>query len=1193
MKFSVSPHTHPESPISGSTVESMIDQAVKLGRTHFAYTDPAYMTSLFRAYEYSKKYDGKPDKKGNPTHKLGFIPGIEIFFKDKSCDIVKNTKAEKSSYFKITLYAQNQDQFKILSRLSSKERKDQITHYGESYPAWSWSDLQECAGAGIVACSSDVHDMVSKHLVTGTPNLGEKVLLKLKAMFGDNYYVTLIGNEVTHTWVNLIEFELANGKKDVIFANSKISTNAARFAQAKELVLNPNKHYILKSYQRNYASISFPEPGVKVFSAKAHNGFLKFSEGDIQLRANKFLYALAKRHNVKVLYSDYSFYSSPEDKAVQDVRLSQDDIKEHTKRHMQTSDEAVANLKKVGLTDTDISKILEENDTWARRFDGFSLKFDYRLPEVPENKDPLMICMDIIKNTGRLPNDPIYIERLKYEISVLAKNGKVDLTPYFLPIRDVLDFYDRSGRLTGPARGSAGGSLFMYLMGITHIDPIKYKLSFERFLSLNRILNGDMPDVDVDLVDREPLVGTDGRSGYLYGRWGDKAAQISTRIQLRLKSAIRDVNKYLNDGTIDPDIEKLSKALPPPPQGVSDKDFAFGFEDSDGNHIPGLIEVSPDLQRYATERPKEWELVQRCLGISRQNSKHASAFVISDVPIKDVVPVFMGNITQYEAKGVEKSKLIKYDFLVVNQLKDIEGCINRINKRNGSKLKTGYFTHRDKALYIWDLPEEQEVFASTWGGDTQTLFQINTQSMIPFVMKIKPRSIVDLATILALVRPGPLDFVDPDTGLTMADEYVERREGRGTIKLPELAALLPETYGVQVFQEQTTLVAKEIGKMKPTDAEELRRVFSKKQKAKALAMKPMFMEGAVQTVGQEKAEMIWSQMETSSRYSFNLSHASAYAMITYACMYLKHHYPMEWWASVLTNADEGEISTTLFKHVRDKVVPPDINTPSNEMEIDYEKGKIRAKMTVMKGLGETVAEPIVKGAPYSDIKDFIRKKVAGPSLTLRLIHVGVMDSLFPKGASLLEKLQSYEDAVLEVAYEDKLAAGKKAKPPGKGEVDPQYLSMSPIQDFVAKKMILPTLPMNLSEMVARFSRVMNEGTLDKPMFGDEKGRAQPMLTGDQFYELEKRAPFPKSMYFCVPAYVIDMKEFNFSKNEKKALKMTVDIDGRISERVIWPAWGENIVTYPKELKKHSVVLLFMGLKESRTETKIFSIKVLA
>lgn len=1194
MKFSVSPHTHPESPISGSTVEAMINRAAALGRTHFAYTDPAYMTSLFRAYEYTKKFDGKTDKKGKVWPLLKFIPGIEIFFKDVNCDIVKDSQAEKAKYFKITLYARDQKAFSRLSELSSLEREQTIVHYGEVYPVWGWEDLKKCAEEGVVACSSDVHDMVAKTLLTNSPQVGERVLLKLKALFGDNYYICLVGNENTHSWVNLVEITLVSGKRDVIYANSRVVTNAAKYAQAKELVLNPNKHYLLASYEKNFVTRSLGK-GEKIAQAKAHSGFLKFPEGDVQLRANKFLYALSKRHNIKVLYSDYAFYAEPEDKAVQDVRLSQDDIKEHTKRHMQSSEEAFDYLtKKLGLPEAAATEILNENSAWAESFNGFKLEFDYRVPEVPGGKAPLDLCLEIIKNTGRLPKDrPEYIDRLKYEISVLAKNGKVDLTPYFLPIRDVLDFYNENGQLTGPGRGSAGGSLFMYLMGITHVDPMKYELSFERFLSLDRILTGNWPDVDVDLVDRELLVGADGRSGYLYGRWGDKAAQISTRIQLRLKSAIRDVNKYLNNGTIEPDIEKLSKALPPPPQGVSDKDFAFGFEDSDGNHIPGLIEVSPDLQKYATERPKEWELVQRCLGISRQNSKHASAFVIADVPIKSVVPVFMGNITQYEAKAVEKSKLIKYDFLVVNQLKDIQGCIARINKRAGVSLKTGFFRKEDQDLYIWDLPEDLAVYKSVWEGDTQTIFQINTQSMVPFVMKIKPRSIVDLATILALVRPGPLDFVDPDTGLTMADEYVERRNGRGTVKLPELVDLLPETFGVQVFQEQTSKVSREIGKMRPTDAEELRRIFSKKEKAKALEMKPKFMEGAVQTVGLEKAEMIWQQMETSSRYSFNLSHATAYAMITYACMYLKRYFPREWWASVLTNADEGEISTTLFKHVRDKVVPPDINLSSNEMEIDYEQNKIRAKMTVMKGLGETVAQPIVDNAPYKDIKDFIKKKVAGPSLTKKLIHVGVMDSLFPPGSPLIQKMQIYEDSVLECAYEEKLANGKNPKPPKKGEVDPEYLSMSPLQDFKAKKLILPTLPMDLSSLVEKYSPFLNEGTPGNPMFADDKGRAQKMLNGDQLFEVERRAPFEKSMYFCVPAYVVDMKEFSFQKNEKKALKLFVDIDGRISERVMWPPWEQNAPVYPKDLKKGSVVMLYMALKELRNESRVVSVKVLA
>lgn len=1198
MPFFASPHTHPESPISGSTVESMVDRAAALGRTHFSYTDPAYMTSLFRAYEYVKTYNGKEDKKGKFRPKMNFIPGVEIFFKDDECDIVSNTKANKSSYFKLSLYSTNQEQFQKLSQIVSRSKSKTVTHYGETYPAWGWKDLEEAAGYGMLAVSGDLHDIVAKHVLSDTEAAGEKVFKKLMSLFGDRYSVSLVGNEVSKTWVTLVELKLQDGTTHVLPSNSRVVTNAAKFAQAKELVDNPGKHHTLISYQKNYVTKTLKYP-VKVLSAKSHSGFLPIPGGDVQLRANKYMFDLASRYGVKLLYSDYAFYSTPDDKVVQDVRLSSEDIKEHTKRHMQEGKEAVSYLvEKMGLSIQDAKNILNQNIEWANQFNNFSLNYDYRLPEVVGTGSSLDQCLAIIRSNGRLKDDPAYLERLKMEISVLSKNGKIDLTPYFLPIGDVFNFYKKQKRLTGPARGSAGGSLFLYLMGITHVDPMKYGLSFERFLSLDRVLTGSFPDVDVDLVDREPLVGADGKSGYLYGRWGDRAAQISTRIQLRLKSSIRDVNKYFNNNEkIDAEVEKLSKSLPPAPQGVSDYEFVFGFEDTDGNHTPGLIEINEDLKKYAAERPKEWEVVQKCLGISRQNSRHASAFVIADTPIASVVPTFMDNITQYEAKAVEKAKLIKYDFLVVNQLKDIEGCLNRINRKNKNEdLEIGNFIHKGQEIFIWDLPEDIEVYKSVWGGDTETLFQINTASMIPFVKKIQPKSMTDLATILALVRPGPLDFVDPDTGLTMADEYVERRNGRGTIKIPELNSLIPETYSVMVFQEQTSKVAREIGKMKPTDAEELRRIFSKKEKAKSLAMKPVFMEGAEKMVGKEKAEMIWAQMETSSRYSFNLSHATGYGMITYACMFLRHYYPLEWWASVLSNADEEEISTSLFRHVRDKVLPPDINLSGKEMEIDYENNAIRSKMTILRGLGDTVATPIIQNAPYKDLKDFIKKKVAGPSLAKKLIHVGVMDSLFPKGSDLISKMQSYEDLVLECQYEEKLASGKKVKPPKKGDVDPQYLSLHPLKDFKAKKAILPTLPISLSSIVSKHCPLLNEGTEQAPMFANDSGKASRMYTGDQLEELLKRAaisPFNKDLYFCCPGFVVDVEEFTYSKGEKKALKLFVDIDGRVSEKVMWPAWGENFVKYSSDLKKNSVVLMYMKLRVGKTEPGINSIKVIA
>jgi DNA-directed DNA polymerase III PolC len=1177
--FVASPHTHVESPITGSSVDSMIERAVELGRTHFSYTDPAYMTSCLSAYEKAKK------------KKLKFIPGVEIFFKDPNCTITKGTRSEQAKYFKLTLHATDQAAYQKLCELSSKERSEKIVSYGSEFSPWNWKDLEECLDFNILACSSDANDIAAKHLFTGRPDLAEQIILKLKAMFGNKYYVAVVGNKMDKTWASFVEFTFQDGSKMILSSSDRVRTPSLRMGiSPKEVAQNSLRHSFVSSVIKSgiYTSVN------KVVSnTKIHEGNLRLPQGDPQLKANLLMVGLANRHSIPIIYSDYAYYSSPKDKGVQDVRLSQDGIKEYSPRHMQTREEAFEYLTDVLKLNSSFSEqILKNNVRWASNFDNFSFSYDYSVPEIEGNRDAIRWAMEIIASNGRMRWDnPAYVDRLRYELEILAKNGKVDLLPYFFPIRDVLNFYKENNQLTGPARGSAAGSLFMYLMGITQVDPIKYGLSFERFLSLDRILTGNWPDVDVDLVDRTLLVGEDGRSGYLYGRWGSKAAQISTRIMLRLKSSIKDVNRYFK-GAVEPEIEKLSKSLPPPPQGVSDKDFVFGFEDDDGNRNAGLIEVNADLKKYAQERPEEWDLVVRCLGIARQHSKHASAFVIANKPVSSIVPMFMGNITQYEAKAVEKAKLIKYDFLVVNQLKDIQKCIELINKKNEQKLEPGKFVHKGADLFIWDLPEDPDVFASIWEGETSTLFQINTRSMVPFVQRILPKSIEDLSSILALVRPGPLDFIDPTTNRNMAEEYIERRRGNSKPDMKELAELLPETYGIMVYQEQVSKVSRILGDMKAGDAEELRRVFSKKDKKKSLEMKPLFMEGAVKKVGQEKAETLWSMMETFSRYGFNKSHSVSYAMITYACMYLKYYYPLEWWAAVLSNADEEEISNELYKYVKDIVSPPDINLSTNEMIIDYKNNTVRAKLTVLKGLGEKAVDAIVSGRPYLNIKDFVRKRVAGPSLTKKLIHVGVMDSLFPAKHDLLHKMQDYEDAVKQVEYEEKLARGVKAKEPKRGDIDPYYLSMHPIVDFVEKKSIYPTMPGSLYEVMIKHCKRVQEGSDYRAIVSNSRHQPVRFVSGKESAMLDSLEPTNKDLEFCCAGYVVSCEEFSFSKNTKKALKMVIDSDGYQTERVIWPDYEtEKLAEYPG-LTKGAVGLFFLTKRANKETTKVSDVVII-
>ncbi|NIQ16867.1 MAG: hypothetical protein GTO02_21535, partial [Candidatus Dadabacteria bacterium] len=238
--------------------------------------------------------------------------------------------------------------------------------------------------------------------------------------------------------------------------------------------------------------------------------------------------------------------------------------------------------------------------------------------------------MDLVKTVGRFDsNNPEHVSRLKHELSVIHSNGTIDLLPYFFPISKALNYYKEKGRIVGPARGSAGGSFLMYCMGITQVDPIKYGLYFSRFLTLGRIQKGTLPDVDVDLPDRDLLVAPDG---FLNTFYKDKWSQISTRTLMKLKSAIRDVNRF-KKGKVEDDIEVFAKNLEAAPQGISDKDFVFGYEDN-----PGLIEKDDKLRRYIEERPDEWEIVEKTLGITRQYGRHACGFVIADCPITDVIP---------------------------------------------------------------------------------------------------------------------------------------------------------------------------------------------------------------------------------------------------------------------------------------------------------------------------------------------------------------------------------------------------------------------------------------------------------------------------------------------------------------------------------------------------------------------------
>jgi DNA-directed DNA polymerase III PolC len=1188
----VSPHTHVESPLTGSTAAAMVGRAKEMGRTHFAYTDHGHLSSALKTYALCQ-----PDKKAKKEKeylkkKLQFIPGLEFYFKDVTCPIVTGTAADRCKYFSATVYCEDQKAYQELCKIVSRNDMPVVDIYEEKQQLWGWADLERISKFNVNLVLGGIHCMVGKVMLAKKPDLAERVLNNLHSIFKERLYISLVCEPWSKKYSQIVEIKYADGTKSTCLANDLVTTDKARRIKASDLLEN-SRHNFIKAI---YSNSTFREVDKTLSSVKLHKGFLPFPDGDAMTKVNRFLLIMAKKHGITTLVSDYAYYANREDKIVQTMRLEGNN-KLHPNFHMKNESEIYAYLyQALNVSQNDAVSLLGNNETWAKRFDGLTLKYDWRLADSGE--DPLKKAMEIIKENGRMRwDDPVWVDRLKEELNVIAKNGKKDLTAYFLPIRDVLNHYKENGLLTGPGRGSAGGSLFCYLLGITQVNPFKYDLPFNRFFSMERILMGKLPDIDVDLESRELLVGDDGKSGYMYGRWGNKAAQISTRTTIRLKSAIKDTNRYFK-GKVEESIETFTKGLPAPPQGVTDHAFVFGFYDDDDVYHPGLIEQSEDLKKYSEERPQEWEIVSKAMGLTRAYSKHASAFVLSDVPIQDVVPTKEGYITQYEAKECEAAGLIKYDFLVINQLKDIRVCMELINKKHNKKLTVGQFMHGDKELYIWDLPEEAEVYKSIWGGATEAIFQVSTRSMTPAVQEILPSEMMHTATILGLIRPGPVDCIDPTTGLNMVETYYLLRKGQANPDIQELADTIPETYGVMVFQEQLGKISRTLAGFSGTEAEQLRENMAKKKKVELMNMKPKFLEGAKKNVSQEVAETIWDRMETFGRYGFSIIHAVEYAMITYACMYLKYHYPKEFWAATLTNATEQEITGKFWPFVKDMVSPPDINLSGDTMVVDYANDKIRAKMGIIRGMGEATIEPLVNNRPYANIQDFVNKDVSGPSLANKLILVGVLDSLFPPKSSLVEKLQMFANAVEVKKFNDKVdKAMKEGKTirttqPKEGKVPEEYLDLMPLQDAALKKSILPSMPINLFEIGKKYSKLLAH-YVSVPQVTNPNGHLTRLIDGERLRRLDEMPgdTVASDIYVASTCFVIKVEEFAYAKGAKRALKMTIDADGYTSEKVLWPNYDTGTLIYPPELKKGVIATIFFRKKSGKKDMSVQAIQV--
>ncbi len=578
------------------------------------------------------------------------------------------------------------------------------------------------------------------------------------------------------------------------------------------------------------------------------------------------------------------------------------------------------------------------------------------------------------------------LERAEYELNVIDGMG---FNGYFLIVQDFINWGKDQGIIFGPGRGSAAGSIIAYSLRITELDPLVYDLLFERFLNPDRI---SMPDVDIDIQDtrRDEVIA------YCTQKYGEgRVANIVTFGKMAARAAVRDVARVLQVPYAEAD--RLSKMIPPPVQG---------------KHIPLKVSVDKDLDlkhEYETNPTAKTviDYAIRLEGTIRSHGVHAAGVVIAPDDIVRYIPLEIAQkgvvSTQYPMGPVEDLGLLKMDFLGLSNLTTINNALRIIKKVNHTKIK------------LDELPlDDERTYELLQRGDTTGVFQLESAGMKRYLRELKPSVFDDIIAMVALYRPGPMQFIE---------SFIKRKHGKETISYlhPKFENALKETYGILVYQEQFMQISKEFAGFTGGQADTLRKAVGKKKIDLMRKVKADFVEGAVKTSGADPklAEEFWAQLEEFANYCFNKSHAACYGLISYWTAYLKAHYPEAFMAALMTS-DQGDIDRLAIeisecKRMSIKVLPPDVNEGFVEFAVVPGKKEIRFGMAAVKGVGVGAVEEILRAredGKFKSIEDFAKRVATGrfnKKAWESLIRSGGFDSLADRSDLLfnLDTIQAF------------------------------------------------------------------------------------------------------------------------------------------------------------------------------------------
>jgi DNA polymerase-3 subunit alpha len=723
------------------------------------------------------------------------------------------------------------------------------------------------------------------------------------------------------------------------------------------------------------------------------NYFLEIQEHglDAQKRIRKSLVDLSKRTGVPLVATNDAHYLMPEDSRAHDVLLcigSGKTVNDTNRLRYQSPYFYVRSQEEMWrIFGNELPEVLTRTVDIAERCELKLPENVNYLPQypIPQSEQGLTAddyfekvvrdgferrrqqVFEVLAARGEL-KQPMsdYQTRLTNEIQMIKQMG---FAGYFLIVWDFVRYAKEHSIPVGPGRGSAAGSLVAYCLEITDVDPLQYDLLFERFLNPGRVT---MPDIDIDFCVRGRGDVINHVAG-LYGR--DSVCQIITFGTLASKAAIKDVGRALEVPYAD--VERIAKLIPPPVRGRNVS-------------ISQALEQVPELRKEVETNPQVKEILEIALrleGCARHSSVHAAGVVISPLPLQELIPVAVSGkeelTTQYVMSDLEKTGMLKMDFLALTALTVINDCLISIKQLLGKEIKWSEIALNDaKAL---------NVFAE---GRTEAVFQFESSGMQEICRKLKPKGIEDLAALNALYRPGPLDG-------GMVDEFIQRHHGKKKVSymVPQMKDILNNTYGIIVYQEQIMQLAQMLAGYTLSEADLMRRAMGKKKREEMAVHEEKFIKGAVERgIKQEKAEKIFSLMAQFSDYGFNRSHSVAYAYLAFQTAYLKAHYPEHFYAAVLSS--EAQDAAKVFKYSKElraqkiALLPPDVNESNSGFT--PLSGAIRYGLTAIKGLGQSIVKAICEAresGPFRSFFDFAERVEANKRVFESLVSAGAFDSL--------------------------------------------------------------------------------------------------------------------------------------------------------------------------------------------------------